>query len=82
MELEECKRDVTRERTRLFEREESRRGDISHRNSGSSKVKGKSRAKDISFGPSELDDERLRTRYKEVVEEKLGQFHVATISLS
>jgi len=81
MELEECKRDVARERTRLFEREESRRGDISYRRPECSKAKGKSKAKDISnFGLAELDDDRLRARYKEAVEEKKGQYCVGTPS--
>jgi hypothetical protein len=79
MELEECKRDVARERTRLFEREESRKGDVSYRRPEGSKAKGKSKAKEISnFGLAELDDERLKTRYKEAVEEKKGQCYVRT----
>jgi len=73
LELEECKRDVARERTRLMEREESRRPDVSYRAPGSSKAKGKGKAKDVSgFGLPELDDERLRVRYKEAVDEKKG----------
>ena len=73
MELEECKREVVRERTRLFEREELRKGDLSFRMAGSSKGKGKNRAKDVSgVGRPELDDERLRSRYKEAVDEKKG----------
>jgi len=73
LELEECKRDVARERTRLMEREESKGPDISYRVSGSSKAKGKSKAKDVSgFNLPQLDDERLRVRYKEAVDEKKG----------
>ena len=74
LELEECKRDVARERTRLMEREESRRPDASYRAPGGSKTKGKGKAKDVSgFCPPELDDERLRVRYKEAVDEKKGR---------
>lgn len=74
MELEDCKREVVRERTRLMEREESRKGDVSLRMTSNSKGKGKNRAKDVSgIGRPELDDERLRARYKEAVDEKKGQ---------
>lgn len=74
LELEDCKRDVVRERTRLIEREELRKSDVSLRVAGSSRVKGKNKAKDVSqFGRPELDDERLRARYKEAVDEKKGQ---------
>lgn len=64
LELEECKRHVARERTRLIEREEL--NDL-----GSSKKyqnKGKGKAMDI-------DDERLHERYKEAVDEKKGLCH-------
>jgi len=73
MELEECKREVARERTRLIEREElnSRIGpDVSYR-AGGSRGKGKSKVRDLS-GVMELDDERLHARYKEAVDEKKG----------
>lgn len=75
LELEECKREVTRERTRLFEREHSRsmQRDVSFRGLGSGRTKGKNKARDTSFvGLADLDDERLRERYKEVVDEKKG----------
>ncbi|KAF8904145.1 hypothetical protein CPB84DRAFT_1773556 [Gymnopilus junonius] len=63
MELEECKREVARERTRLFEREEQNARSFSYQ----SRFKGKAKAADA---PPELDDERLHARYKEAVEEK------------
>lgn len=69
MELEECKREVTRERTRLFEREEQNARSFTYPN----KNKGKARANDV---PPEMDDERLHARYKEAVEEKKGKFLV------
>jgi hypothetical protein len=73
LELEDCKREVVRERTRLIEREELRKADVSLRVAGSSRAKGKNKAKDVSgFGRPELDDEKLRTRYKEAVDEKKG----------
>ncbi|KAF8969022.1 hypothetical protein BDZ97DRAFT_1754952 [Flammula alnicola] len=69
MELEECKREVARERTRLFEREElsvrQQHPDWSYRSAG--KGKGKARARE---GPPEIDDARLHARYKEAVDEK------------
>ncbi|KAF9523879.1 hypothetical protein CPB83DRAFT_647159 [Crepidotus variabilis] len=74
LELEECKREVARERTRLFDRDNSRsfQQEQSYRAPGLSKAKGKSKAKDNSFvgGLAELDDERLKARYKEAVDEK------------
>jgi hypothetical protein len=75
MELEECKRQVARERTRLFDREEISirgRGDTSYR---AGKGRGKSKARDTMAGIREgIDDVRLHERYKEVVEEKKGLF--------
>ncbi|KDR82315.1 hypothetical protein GALMADRAFT_816004 [Galerina marginata CBS 339.88] len=67
MELEECKREVARERTRLFEREELsiRQHNSSYRGGSRSKGKGKAREE-----PPKIDDERLHARYKEAVEEK------------
>ncbi|KAF5369106.1 hypothetical protein D9615_010432 [Tricholomella constricta] len=67
LELEVCKRDVARERTRVMEREEvivqqQREANLSgvgRRN------KGKARAKDIS-----VDHDILHERYREAVEEK------------
>lgn len=75
LELEDCKRDVVRERTRLIEREDFKKGDVSGlRVAGSSsRAKGKNKARDVSgFGRPELDDEKLRARYKEAVDEKKG----------
>lgn len=79
MELEECKRQVARERTRLFEREEISirgRGDTSYRSAGGGKGRGKSKARDTTAGGirEAIDDVRLHERYKEVVEEKKGLF--------
>ena len=68
MELEECKRHVARERTRLIEREELN-------NLGYGKTtqtvrnKGKGRAVEP---PVDTDDERSHERYKEAVDEKKG----------
>jgi hypothetical protein len=80
MELEECKRQVARERTRLFEREEMSirgLGDVSYRTSGSGrrgKAKAKARETSTAGAREEIDDVRLHERYKEVVEEKKGLF--------
>ncbi|KAF9447291.1 hypothetical protein P691DRAFT_802613 [Macrolepiota fuliginosa MF-IS2] len=60
MELEDCKREVARERTRLIEQEES-----FHQQQKSVRAKGKARARDLS-----TDASLLHERYKEVVEEK------------
>lgn len=65
MELEECKRQVTRERTRLFDREETSIRDTSY-HTGGGKGRGKAKARE------RIDDVRLHERYKEVVEEKKG----------
>ncbi|PPQ73164.1 hypothetical protein CVT24_009101 [Panaeolus cyanescens] len=67
MELEECKREVARERTRLLEREL----DSSFRHGKGTKGKGKARAgTGVGAGLGVIDDERLHERYKDVVEEK------------
>ena len=72
--MEDCKREVVRERTRLIEREEFRKSDVSLRAASGSRAKGKNKAKDVSgFGRPELDDEKLRIRYKEAVDEKKGE---------
>lgn len=72
MELEECKRQVTRERTRLFDREETSIRDTSY-HTGGGKGRGKAKARDTMAGVRErIDDVRLHERYKEVVEEKKG----------
>ncbi|KAF9031737.1 hypothetical protein BJ165DRAFT_1518238 [Panaeolus papilionaceus] len=65
MELEECKREVARERTRLLEREL----DSSYRQGKGAKGKGKARA-GVGAGVGVIDDERLNERYNDVVEEK------------
>ncbi|KAH9480153.1 hypothetical protein JR316_0006750 [Psilocybe cubensis] len=70
MELEECKRHVARERTRLFEREETNTGSmyVRERAGGSGKVdKGKGKA---VGNMEDIDEERLHARYKEAVDEK------------
>lgn len=63
MELEDCKREVARERTRLIEQEEH----LKQQQASFRTVKGKARAKDLS-----ADTSHLHERYKEVVEEKKG----------
>jgi hypothetical protein len=70
MELEVCKRDVARERTRVLEREETivqQRRDASYI-AASKRHKGKARAKDVSM------EGELHERYREAVEEKKGLF--------
>jgi hypothetical protein len=75
MELEECKRQVARERTRLFDREEISIRDTSYHTKG----RGKAKARDTTAGIREgIDDVRLHERYKEVVEEKKGLFSVSS----
>jgi hypothetical protein len=72
MELEVCKRDVARERTRVLEREETivqQRRDANYI-AASKKQKGKARAKDVSM------DGELHEKYKEAVEEKKGLFPI------
>jgi myo-inositol-1-phosphate synthase len=64
MELEDCKRDVIRERTRLIEQEEN----LKRQQAALKTVKGKARARDFS-----ADTSQLHERYKEVVEEKKGR---------
>ncbi|CAK5284255.1 unnamed protein product [Mycena citricolor] len=60
LELEACKREVARERTKILEQEE-----LSMRYEASAKGKGKARASNRSFDSSDLVE-----RYKEAVEEK------------
>jgi len=62
MELEDCKREVVRERTRLIEQEELLKQRMVRT------VKGKERARD----PLNDDSSRFHERYKEAVEEKKG----------
>lgn len=71
MELDECKREVARERTKLFEREEIsvRRLQDLRNERGTSKGKSKARAKEVA---PEVDDARLHARYKDAVDEKKG----------
>ena len=74
MELDICKRDVTRERTRVLEREEiivQQQRDLKRN------IKGKSKAptRDISInvsGDRDIGHDLVRERYKEAVEEKKG----------
>lgn len=65
MELEDCKREVARERTRLIEQEEM----LKQQQANLRAAKGKARARDLS-----ADTSQLHERYKEVVEEKKGQY--------
>jgi hypothetical protein len=68
MELEECKRHVARERTKLIEREELK--DLGYsKTTQTIQNKGKGRAVEP---PVDTDDERLHERYKEAVDEKKG----------
>ncbi|EAU85851.2 hypothetical protein CC1G_05068 [Coprinopsis cinerea okayama7 len=64
MELDECKRDVARERTRLLEREEVMVQQHKDLLEAVGRVKGKAKAR------SEEDEEEVTKRYKEAVEEK------------
>ncbi|KAF9474531.1 hypothetical protein BDN70DRAFT_996996 [Pholiota conissans] len=66
MELDECKREVARERTKLFEREERSVRRLQDLKAGTSQGKQKAKAKAVP----EEDDERLHARYKEAVDEK------------
>ena len=74
MELDICRRDVARERTRVLEREEiivQQQRDVKRN------VKGKSKApaRDVSMnvgGDRDRDRDLVRERYKEAVEEKKG----------
>lgn len=72
-ELEECKREVARERTRLFEREEmsNRYHERNPAAGRGGKASGKGKAKDIV---PEMDDAQLHARYKEAVDEKKGWY--------
>lgn len=66
MELEDCKREVARERTRLIEQEEF----LKQQQANLRAAKGKARARD-----RDLDDStQLHERYKEAVEEKKGSY--------
>jgi hypothetical protein len=72
LELEACKRDVARERTRVLEREET----IAQQQLDSSYIavskrhKGKARAQDVT------KEGELHERYREAVEEKKGLPHL------
>ncbi|KAG6812112.1 hypothetical protein H0H92_004341 [Tricholoma furcatifolium] len=66
LELEVCKRDVARERTRVLEREElivQQQRDASFTAASRRKEKGKARARDIS-----MDQDGLHQKYREAVE--------------
>jgi hypothetical protein len=64
MELEDCKREVARERTRIIEQEELLKR---QQQAALRAAKGKGRARDVS-----ADTSLLHGRYKEAVEEKKG----------
>jgi hypothetical protein len=78
MELETCKEDVRRERTRVLESEEVDAlrsiddGAIARR---SAKGKAKEKSREVSF---EFDRGK---RYREVVEEKKGELHASMLIL-
>ncbi len=63
MELEDCKREVARERTRLIQQEEL----LKQQHAAFRTAKGKARARDLS-----ADTSQFQERYKEAVEEKKG----------
>ncbi|KXN84597.1 hypothetical protein AN958_12278 [Leucoagaricus sp. SymC.cos] len=63
MELEDCKREVARERTRLIQQEEF----LKQQQATLRAAKGKARARDVS-----ADTSLFQERYKEAVEEKKG----------
>ncbi|KAG5640635.1 hypothetical protein DXG03_007705, partial [Asterophora parasitica] len=70
LELEVCKRDVARERTRVIEREEvivqqQRDASVANLSGFGRRNKGKARAKELS-----VDHDMLNERYREAVEEK------------
>jgi hypothetical protein len=67
MELESCKEDVKRERTRVLEREEV----IAVQHAGNSPT-GKRSAAKIAKGKAKATELNLGERYREVVEEKKG----------
>ena len=70
MELEECKRHVARERTRLIERDElNDLGRYGGKTTQTSRNKGKGRAVEPSV---DIDYNRSHERYKDAVEEKKG----------
>lgn len=70
MELDVCKREVAKERTRLFEREASEaRQYMEPSRRGVLRNKGKGKAAE---GPPEISDEHLHARYTEAVEEEKG----------
>ena len=69
MELEECKRHVARERTRLIERNELSQLGGYGKTTQTTRNKGKGRAVEPSV---DIDNERSHERYKDAVEEKKG----------
>ena len=75
LELEVCKRDVARERTRVLEREEiivQQQQQRESRRYGNGKGKAKARDASIVNVDKERGDDLVRERYKEAVEEKKG----------
>ncbi|KAJ2914734.1 hypothetical protein MD484_g5681, partial [Candolleomyces efflorescens] len=76
MELDECKRDVARERTRLLEQEEvivQQQRELASGTGPTSKGKGKAREKEKERGREKEvveDSEEVMKRYKDAVEEK------------
>lgn len=77
LELEECKREVRQERTRMLEWESKMERDrlqqreemLQREEEWQRRRKGKQR---------EMDEEDMTQRYKEVVEEKKGVWHAST----
>ena len=70
MELEECNRNVARERTRLIERDElNDLGGYGRTTTQTARNKGKGRAVEPSIN---TEGERSHERYKDAVEEKKG----------
>ena len=74
MELDECKRDVARERTRLLEQEEVIVQQQRELAGATSKAKGKAKEK-VREKEVVEDSEEVMKRYKDAVEEKKGWFY-------
>jgi hypothetical protein len=71
LELEVCKREVARERTRVMEREDvivQHQREVERASAGAGR-KGKARARDVS---GHAEDPELTKKYREIVEEKKG----------
>lgn len=69
LELEVCKRDVAKERTRILERDEA---SVHQREVDNAWAKGKGKARAVDHGAS-MDEEENGERYREAVEEKKGE---------